>query len=517
MRRLLYLKTAVAYARYSSDNQREESISAQLRAIRAYATKNEIEIIREYVDEARSATTDDRPDFQRMVEDIRAGVISPDLVLVHKTDRFARNRYDAAVYKRQLAQAGVRVVAVDQPVDDSPEGALLESLLEGLAEYYSKNLARETLKGLKENAYQGRTTGGRPPLGYDFDAEGRYIVNEVEAAIVRRIFHEVLAGKSYTEVVEGLNRDGWRTKRGQPFGKNSIHDILVNEKYAGVLVYMKGSKKVHHAAPRKDAIRVEGIIPPIVSKEDFQAVQKKLERRKRQGYPRKRSDTLFILTGKVFCGECGGRYIGNTNRYGGQQPYHYYRCERKRRTRTCDNKPVNKEWLENLVLDQIEEALSPTMTEELAEKITALAAEKDADRLAEEKGLQREIQDIDRKIDNLLRALEDGHMDYSLIGSRLRELKDVKTQKETRLKTLQASQTGITIDMVRSYLETLRGRLIDRTDPHECREIVDRMVDRIVIYPEKIQVNLRFGLPGFWVNDGSPNSYLTLTQIHLRP
>ena len=160
------MKTAVAYARFSSDNQREESIAAQLRAIREYAARNGIEIVRTY--------TDDRPGFQRMIADLRNG-LRLDLVLVHKLDRFARNRYDGAVYRREIQKAGARLVAVDQPLDDSPEAVLLESLLEGLAEYYSKNLAREVMKGMREMALQAKHTGGIPPLGYDVGPDGRYI------------------------------------------------------------------------------------------------------------------------------------------------------------------------------------------------------------------------------------------------------------------------------------------------------------------------------------------------------
>ncbi|MGB9860485.1 MAG: recombinase family protein, partial [Moorellaceae bacterium] len=147
---------AVAYARFSSDNQREESITAQLRAIREYAAKHNIIIIREYTDEARSATTDDRPGFLQMISDLRNGVIRPDLVLVHKLDRFARNRYDAAIYRREIQRAGARLIAVEQPLDDSPEGTFLEGILEAMAEYYSRNLGREVMKGMRETAFQCR-------------------------------------------------------------------------------------------------------------------------------------------------------------------------------------------------------------------------------------------------------------------------------------------------------------------------------------------------------------------------
>lgn len=175
---------AAAYARYSSDNQREESIEAQLRAIREYCQKNDIQLVKIYTDEARSATTDDRPGFLQMIQDSSMGLFSA--VIVHKLDRFSRDRYDSAFYKRQLKKNGVRLISVLEPLDDSPESIILESVLEGMAEYYSANLARETLKGLKENAFECKHNGGLPPLGYDVDPiSKKYVINEHEAKAVK--------------------------------------------------------------------------------------------------------------------------------------------------------------------------------------------------------------------------------------------------------------------------------------------------------------------------------------------
>ena len=131
---------AVIYARYSSHAQREESIEGQLRVCYDYAKRNGIHVVKEYIDRALSATSDQRPAFQQMITESASGTF--DAVLVYALDRFSRDRYDAAVYRKKLRNNDVRIVSVTQPIDDSPEGVLIESLLEGLAEYYSKNLAR---------------------------------------------------------------------------------------------------------------------------------------------------------------------------------------------------------------------------------------------------------------------------------------------------------------------------------------------------------------------------------------
>ena len=152
----------VAYARYSSDNQREESITAQLRAINEWAKNNGHIIVKEYIDEAFSARTDNRPNFLKMIEDSQTE--KWDGIVVHKLDRFSRNRYNSAIYKKTLKDNGKKLFSVLERLDDSPESIILESMLEGLSEYYSVNLAREVKKGLKENALDCRHNGGTPPL-----------------------------------------------------------------------------------------------------------------------------------------------------------------------------------------------------------------------------------------------------------------------------------------------------------------------------------------------------------------
>ncbi|WP_422448100.1 recombinase family protein [Thermoanaerobacterium sp. DL9XJH110] len=176
---------AAAYARYSSDNQSDSSIDAQLRAIEEYAARNNITIVKTYIDRAKTATTDNRPEFQ--INDSKLGLFN--VVIVHKLDRFSRDRYDSAFYKRQLKKNGIRLISVLENIDDSPESIIMESVLEGMAEYYSRNLAREVMKGMKERAFLCQHLGGIPPLGYDVDPQSKkYVINEYEAEIVKTIF-----------------------------------------------------------------------------------------------------------------------------------------------------------------------------------------------------------------------------------------------------------------------------------------------------------------------------------------
>ncbi|MBP1547027.1 MAG: recombinase family protein, partial [Oscillospiraceae bacterium] len=293
---------AVLYARFSSDNQRDESIDAQLRAMTKFCQDNEVVMVGEYVDRAKSATTDDRPEFLRMISDAEQKNFN--IVLVHKLDRFARNRFDSSNYRNKLKKQNVSLVSVLENLDDSPESIIMESLLDGMAEYYSKNLAREVRKGHNENALQCKHNGGRPPFGFKVNPETQcYEIDENEAEAVRYIFNSISEGKSYNAVIADLNTKGFRTRSGNLFGKNSLYDMLHNEKYKGVYIYNRRAAKdadgKFNSRLNKfddEIIRIEGGMPRIIDDELFESVNKIITSRKRlKSYGG--STQKYLLTG----------------------------------------------------------------------------------------------------------------------------------------------------------------------------------------------------------------------------
>lgn len=159
--------TGIIYARYSSDNQREESIDGQIRECKEFAEKNDIRIIDTYIDRAFSATTDKRPAFQKMIKDSAKNMF--DVIIVWKLDRFARNRYDSAHYKAQLRKNGVKVISANEDISEGSEGIILESVLEGMAEYYSADLSEKVIRGLTENAMKCKFNGGPITFGFNFE------------------------------------------------------------------------------------------------------------------------------------------------------------------------------------------------------------------------------------------------------------------------------------------------------------------------------------------------------------
>ena len=354
------------YARFSSEGQREESITAQLRACREYCKRKKYNVAREYTDEAYSARSDDRPGFQEMIEDSKLGLF--DAVICHKIDRFSRDRYDYAHYKRILRKAKVELEFVEQNLDGSPESIILESVLVGMAEYYSRNLAKEVMKGMRENAYQCLHTGGKPPLGYDVGPDKKYLVNEAEADIIRFIFKRYTEEATYGQIIEELNEKGYRTKVGGPFGKNSLHDLLKNRKYIGV--YTFGRVEGGRSQPRNShaistgLIEIEGGIPAIVDKETWHKAQERLKGRQHvTGRLHAKED--YLLSGLVYCGDCGSTMVGNrfngTHRTLGKKMYCYYKCNRSSRTGLpCSTKKVKKEWIEDFVIRHVKESMFNT-------------------------------------------------------------------------------------------------------------------------------------------------------------
>lgn len=307
---------AALYARFSTNMQREESITAQMRAMHNYCKTKGWKVVAEYADKGISGTTDRRPEFQKMISDSNKRKF--DIVLVHKLDRFARNRYDSVIYKSKLQRNGVKLCSVCENLDDSPQSILLESLLQGLAEYYSANLSTECRKGLMENAYKAISCGGQTPLGYRLDENKRMIIEPHEAEAVVLIFTMYLDGYSRRQIADHLNELGYVTRFNAPFVPNSLHSILQQEKYTGVFIYNKTVSRSydhrrnnHRYKSDEEIVRVPGGCPVIIPKEVFDRVQEKLKTSKHSG-GYLGSKHFFLCSGKIFCGVCGKRFHGWT-------------------------------------------------------------------------------------------------------------------------------------------------------------------------------------------------------------
>lgn len=487
------IKRVVLYARFSSDNQRIESIDAQIRAMRKYCQQNHWKIVAEYKDEAKSATTDKRPEFQKMIEDSGKNLF--DIVLVHKLDRFSRNRYDSAIYKSRLKKNNVSIASVLERIDDSPESVMMEAMLEGMAEYYSKNLSREVMKGMNETALQCKHTGGCTPFGYCLDENRKLKIIPEEAKAVEMIFEMFANGYGYTAIIKELNKQGFKTRRGGEFGKNSLFEILRNEKYTGTFVFNKvdskdcnGRRNGNRLKPNDKVIRIENGCPQIISKELFDSVQKRKEDNKRNA-GQYHSREFYIMTGKIFCGVCGKRMQGNL-RFSGRNKSRLatYRCNTLRIH--CNNKEVNKDYLDEYIVRLItNKILNTKALKSAVNKLNKYINTYNAEYEDNSTILKNEFSEICESLENITKAIEKGIINDSII-TRASELEKRKTQLEIQLSEMHQYDEMQYDDF--EYLLKEYKNLESGTE--EYRTFLQQFINKIIVYPYELEIELNTGL-----------------------
>ena len=462
---------AVIYARYSSDNQREESIEGQLRECKEYADQNGITVVRTYIDRALSAKTDSRPQFQQMIHDSATHTF--EAVLVWKLDRFSRNRYDSAHYKRILKNNRVHVVSVTEPISNTPEGIMLESLLEGMAEYYSAELAEKVSRGHKENALKAKFNGGPVPLGYRIDSEHHYQIDPTTAPVVQEAFQRYAAGESIRSIIESLNARGIRNSRGNRFTKNSFQTLLKNRRYLGEYRY-------------KDTV-IPDAIPAIIDPECFDAVQRRCEIH-RQAPAHNKADVHYLLTTKLFCGKCGTMMAGESGRSHTGTVHCYYKCGTRKRSgkEACSLKPVRKEPLEQFVVKTaLEKLLNDRVIDLLADKLLEYQS-KENTRLPV---LQAELKEVKRRIDNLVAAIEQGILTPST-KSRMEELEQQFEALETSILQEQIETPPITREQILFWFDQFRHG--DPADIAFQEKVIDCFVNSIYLFDDRIVVNFNY-------------------------
>lgn len=460
---------AVIYARYSSDNQREESIEGQLRECKEYADRSNMVIVNKYIDRALSAKTDNRPEFQRMVKDSASGTF--DVVLVWKLDRFARNRYDSAHYKSILRKNGVRVISAKEAISEGPEGIILESMLEGYAEYYSAELSQKVTRGMTENALKARYNGGTMLFGYMVDKDKHYILNPATAPIVEEIFTRYADGETIVDIIDSLNARGVKSSKGVKFTKSSLNGMLKNRKYIGEYKYMD--------------IVVPNGVPAIVSEEVFNKVQKKIERNK-YAPAKQKARINYLLSTKLFCGKCGAYMIGESG-YGSKNVmYQYYKCANAKKNKSCDKKTVKKDYIENLVVILTKQnVLQDDVIGRIVERVYNLQTEENSKVTV----LKQHLKEVEKAIDNMLNAIQMGVVTSST-KQRLEELEKQKADLEMSLITEEAEHPILTKEGIKFWIDKFKDGNID--DEEYKQRIIDTFVNSVYLYDDKLIITYNF-------------------------
>lgn len=464
---------AVIYARYSSHNQTEQSIEGQLQICHEFAQRNGYTIVGEYIDRAISGTTDARPDFLRMIEDSAKKGFQ--FVIVYQLDRFARNRYDSAIYKSRLKKNGVRVLSARENITDDASGILVEGLLEAMAEYYSAELGQKIRRGMDLNAEKCLCTGGGRALGFKI-VDKHFYVDEDTAPIVVKIFEMYASGKSVVEICDTLNAQGYKTSTGAAFNKNSLRKMLQNKRYIGVYTY-KGEE-------------TPGGMPRIVEDELFFKVQERLEKnRKAPAHTKAKQE--YILTTKLFCGYCHEMMTG----YGGTgksgQVHHYYACNGVKHKTGCHKKTVRKLWIEDLVVAECRKQLTPSNIDKIAHEVVALCErEKDSANL---KRLDKLIKDNERKQRNLMTAVTECEIETvrKSLYEEMSRLSDEHNALESEYALEQASAVTLTVDEVKFFLTQLRN---GRADNLEYRKtLITVFVNAIYLFDDRLTIFFNSG------------------------
>lgn len=463
---------AVIYARYSSHRQDEQSIEGQLHVCHEYAKRNGFTVVGEYIDRAISGRSDDRPQFQQMIDDSRKKAFR--YVIVYKLDRFARNRYDSAIYKHKLKQNGVKLLSAMEQIGDNPESIILEAVLEASAEYYSLELAQKVRRGRIESAGKGKFVGGGIPIGYR--SEGGYLVlDELKAPLVRWAFEQYAQGVPKREILDELNRRGLRNRKGKPLDHNAIHRVLRSEKYVGVL--------------EQSGVRIEGGCPAIVDRSTFDLVQARLDLMHRCGAKNTAApDVEYLLTGKVFCGHCGLSMHGVSGTGKTGNKWFYYQCTGRRKKRNgCKKRHEKKDFLEWYVVEQtVNYVLAPERIRRIAAAVVAEYEKEFGSGSVRQ--LEDQIAALGREIEKCIDALIDlPKSARSTLAGKIERLTDEKDALEVDLAKLRvANKIQLTEDEIVAWLRSFcKGDLFDMDFR---RRIIDVLVNSVFVFDDKIIV-----------------------------
>lgn len=459
---------AFILARYSTDNQNPDSIEVQVEKCSAWCKEHNLPILGIFADMAVSGMKDTRPQYEAMMRQLQQG--DADTVVIYDQSRMFRKMTAWFSFRDQLSSMGVSVVAVTQPMIGKdlrdPTNFLTEGSMALFNQIWALQTRQKVIEKMRFMARNGQHTGGKPALGYQA-VDGRLEICEEEAVIVRRIFKEYAGGHSYREIINGLNRDGLKTKRGASFGSNSLHDLLHNEKYIGTLIYgqspyREDGTRNTHARNGTDMVRIEDAIPAIIDKETFRIVQARMTANKRQQGGRPATVRNYPLRSKVFCGDCKMAMTISTSKGN----YHYYRCTGKKRTHECSCTPIRADILEEKVVEAILRVLgNPSEVNGLIRILRNEADRLQRGAVGRLQALIEQRKEVCTQLNNAVEAVLSG-LCSPTIKERISALEQQQADIDRNMKTLKDTVDASTIS------------------EHRLRQILDHVIQNVDKAPE---------------------------------
>ncbi len=482
------------YTRVSSDKQDKDlSISAQLHMMRDYAARNGYEIVKEFVDEAKTGRTTDRSAFKEMIALCKCSPKHVDAILVYKLSRFARNREVSIVYKTKLRKNGIQVISITEPLDDTPTGRLLEGIIESLDEFYSDNLGEDVTRGMRESASRGFYLSAKPPYGYrkvkvldGLKERTSLEIDDKQTTTVTSIFDDILGGKGLKEIAKELNRKGIEGPRGKGWGKTGLHFILTNDAYVGTLVWGQNSKQ------GLDPIRVESAWPSLIDQDTFDRVQAQFKDRAPAKVHPKRASSRFLLSGLAHCGHCGKALVGQDAKGG---KFSYYVCGTldKKGAGSCPARYLNSVKFERLIIDRIKQhILTPDHLIHLVELVNEEMDKSSRSYQQEIENSESNIISINRRLEKLYDAIETGNVDLKDLGPRIKELRARQEKLMARKAELQVFLSDRRIqlaspEIVAAYVNDLH-KLLSESSLAERRAFIKSFVKDVSVKDGEVLV-----------------------------
>ena len=488
-------RKAAIYCRVSTTEQAIEghSISAQKNLLQAYAKNNGLQIVAEYIDEGASAKTAERLQFQLMISAAKQKPTPFEKILVHKYDRFARNREDSIVYKNLLRRdCGIDVVSITEPTDDSPVSKLMEGILEVMNEFYLLNLSAEVKKGMSEAASKGRALG-TAPFGYRVD-DGRYVLVEEEAAVVQWIFHEyVHTDKGTRELAKTLRFYGedmfGDVAKKHKWSQPGITNILRNNTYVGTRTWGKrDTSKNHRIRPENDWVVAEAALDPIIDNDLFQAAQEQLASKKQQRSP----SEDYLLRGLMRCGDCGAtmsQFRTSWRRKNGERVWGTRRlsCNEYRNSGQCSVNSVAAEDIEASVMDALQEIVDGDV--DPADLNIIFTSDTVSKRRVAE--LRSKLKSFKNRFDRQMEAYEAGVIELDELAAFKQRLSAERSEVEQEL----ANSTDMTLQLEEGFnLIRQRARKLiaefDSTSLDDKKTALAAVVHRVEYSKAKGSLNL---------------------------
>ena len=462
---------AVLYSRYSSDSQREESIEGQIRECTAFAERKGYTIIKSYADRAISGKkADNRPDFMQMIDDSKHGNF--DFVIVWKLDRFSRDKYDSVFYKNVLKKNGVSVISATEPIDDSPEGQLMESIFEGFSAYYIKDLSMKVNRGMTENVLKCKCNGGVLTYGYYIDEDRHFQPDPEKSQIVTDIFARYASGESTKSIVASLNEQSIKTNKGKEITYTFIVKILNNRRYLGEYRF-------------KDTV-IENAFAPLTTSEIFEKCQRRMEENKRRPGSFKPVEDKYLLTGKIYCGLCGSTMSGVSATSRTKKIHRYYQCHAANKKKTCAKKRTHKDFIEDAVVDR---ALWLLNDEPTLNYIVDGCFEVQLNTSAALPALESRYKQVQIEIDNVMNAIKAGIITAST-KSTLEGLEREKDILALSIAKEKIERPTISKEEILYWLHQFGA--IDRNDPAQRQRLINSFVNSVYVYDDKMVASFNY-------------------------